>query len=100
MYQVVDKNYPRLDTYLCYECGFHADTILIEQRGLYQAFQRLFHNSQNQELLKLKNYQLSDEKLQGDNKHKTNDKVTEPYKWFCNVFVGLVKYIFRRLKTC
>lgn len=67
MYQVVDKDYPRLDTYLCYECGFYADSILIEQKGLYQAFQRLFYNSKNLELLKLKNYKLiSDETLQPD----------------------------------
>ena len=91
MYQVINEDYPRLETYLCFECGFHADKILIKQKGLYQAFQRLFHNSKNQELLKLKRYKLlSAEKLQLDNFHPSADKDTEPYVWFCNVYVSFM----------
>jgi hypothetical protein len=42
MYEVVNEDYPRLETYLCYECGFHTDSILMEQKRLYQQYQQLF----------------------------------------------------------
>lgn len=42
MYEVIDEEYPRLRTYLCYECGFHADTILMEQKSMYLHYQELF----------------------------------------------------------
>ena len=42
MYYVINEDYPRLETYLCYEYGFHADTILMGQISLYQTYQELF----------------------------------------------------------
>ena len=64
MYEVIDSEYPRLETYLCYECGFHADSILMEQNSLYKLFQRLFLHSKNKDALRLKSYSISAEKLQ------------------------------------
>jgi hypothetical protein len=54
MYEVINENYPKLETYQCYECGFHADTILMQQRGLYQSYQSLFMHSKEKGLVKLK----------------------------------------------
>jgi hypothetical protein len=45
MYEVANEEYPRLEAYLCYRCGFHADTTLMENKNLYQAYQRLFMHS-------------------------------------------------------
>jgi hypothetical protein len=45
MYGVINEEYPSLDTYLCYGCGFHADCILMEQKDLYQQYQWLFSHS-------------------------------------------------------
>jgi hypothetical protein len=45
MYEVLNEDYPNLETYLCYECGFHADTILMQQKALYQQYQWLFSHS-------------------------------------------------------
>jgi hypothetical protein len=45
MYEVVNEDYPRLETYLCYNCGFHADTVMMQQRSIYQAYQQLFLHS-------------------------------------------------------
>gem|GEM_PF-6144880 len=45
MYEVINESYPALETYLCYRCGFHADTILMEQHELYAAYQELFIHS-------------------------------------------------------
>jgi len=45
MYQVENADYPSLDTYLCYECGFSANTTMMEQKSLYQAYQNLFMHS-------------------------------------------------------
>jgi len=78
MYEVINNDYPRLETYLCFECGFHADTILIRQKRLYQAFQKLFHRTKNKELLKLKNYKLPDELLQRHNYDIPDEDDTEP----------------------
>ena len=68
MISVINQDYPRLDTYLCFECGFHADTILMGQRSLYQGYQRLFPKFT--EIMKLKNFSIrpSDETLQQDKK--------------------------------
>lgn len=45
MYEILNEDYPNLETYLCYECGFHADTILMKQKHLYQQYQWLFSHS-------------------------------------------------------
>lgn len=79
MYQVKNLDYPRLETYLCYECGFHTNTTLMEQRSLYQAYQKLFFNLKDKKVMKLKNYEISTEKLQQDNINRSADKDTEPY---------------------
>jgi hypothetical protein len=42
MFQVINNDYPNLDTYLCYECGFHYDLILAKQKSLFQSYQQLF----------------------------------------------------------
>jgi hypothetical protein len=39
------EDYANLETYLCYECRFHADTILMQQKCLYQQYQSLFSHS-------------------------------------------------------
>jgi hypothetical protein len=52
MYKVIDPEYPKLDVYLCYICGFHADSILIDQKKMYQIYQQLY--ARNSDLLKPK----------------------------------------------
>ncbi|HEX7257600.1 MAG TPA: hypothetical protein VF242_06030 [Nitrososphaeraceae archaeon] len=71
MYEVVNEDYPKLETYLCYECGFHADTILMEQKSLYEAYQRLYFRF---------NDILKPKYLPPRNQHpfKTPDDSTEP----------------------
>lgn len=60
MYNVIDEYYPSLETYLCYDCGFHTNTIIIEQKGLYQAYQKLFIHTKKKfgNLLNLKHFHL------------------------------------------
>lgn len=67
MYQIVNEDYPKLETYFCYECGFHADTILMSQKNLYQNYQQLYMKYQDvlrpKRLPRLKR---TDEILQGE----------------------------------
>jgi hypothetical protein len=58
MYNVIDEDYPRLESYLCYECGFHTNTVMIQQKGLYQAYQKLFIHTKEKfgNLLDLKHF--------------------------------------------
>ena len=42
MYDVINEEYPHLEIYMCYECGFNADTVLMEQKTLYLEYQELF----------------------------------------------------------
>lgn len=79
MYQVINHEYPRLETYLCFKCGFYADVYLIQQNGLYEAFQRLFYYSKNKQKLKLKNYSLPDEMLHQHNSKSSDEDDTQPY---------------------
>jgi hypothetical protein len=68
MYRVINEEYPKLDTYLCYECGFHADTVLMKQKKLFQNYQWLFSHFKNvlvpKKIMPLK--RISDESLQSD----------------------------------
>ncbi len=79
MYQVINEDYPRLEAYLCYECGFHADTILMKQKKLYQAYQQLFLHSKRilvpKKVPAPKNKELPTESQQ---RNKTTDDSTEP----------------------
>jgi hypothetical protein len=79
MYEIVNEDYPNLETYLCYECGFHADTFLMKERGLYQAYQKLYiHAIDVLKPKKLPSRKLSDESRQRDDNETTDDKYTEP----------------------
>jgi hypothetical protein len=42
MYEVVNNNYPSLETFLCYECGFNYNLTLFEQKSLFHQYQKLF----------------------------------------------------------
>lgn len=42
MYEVIDDDYPNLESYLCYECGFQTNTVLMNEKGLYHEYQKLF----------------------------------------------------------
>jgi len=42
MYPVEDADSPTLPTYLCYQCGFHPNTVLMEDKVLYLAYQEFF----------------------------------------------------------
>lgn len=90
MYQVINEQYPNLDTYFCYGCGFHADTILIEQKELYQQYQWLYFHTNGalipKKLPKLKSKNPPTEFQQ---RNKTPDDETEPN--FINIYRFLVK---------
>jgi hypothetical protein len=79
MYEIVNEDHPNLETYLCYECGFHADTVLMKESGLYQAYQKLYiHAIDILKPKKLPSRKLSDESRQRDNNETTDDNCTEP----------------------
>lgn len=42
MHPVEDADAPRLSTYLCYGCGFHPNTTLMEDEALYVAYQNFY----------------------------------------------------------
>ena len=82
MYKVIDEDYQRLDTYLCYECGFNYDIILASQKGLFQQFQKLFIHAKDKGInLSLKKYCSPTENQQ---RNKTPDDSTEP-KFIINI---------------
>jgi hypothetical protein len=57
MYEVLDNDYPSLKTFLCYECGFNYDLTLVEQKSLFQQYQKLFIHTKEKGIdLSLKNY--------------------------------------------
>ena len=78
MYGVINDDYPSLDVYLCYECGFHYDTILKEQKSLYQLYEQLFIHC------KEKGMDMSLKNLTPKTKHpfSTPDDETEPKNAF------------------
>lgn len=47
MRHVKDINYPTLETFLCYSCGYSIDDCLIENVELLEAYERLYHRFQN-----------------------------------------------------
>jgi hypothetical protein len=77
MYYVINEDYPRLETYLCYECGFHADSILMGQTSVYQTYQELFIHTKEKfgNILDLKRFHLPTENQQ---RKSNTDKPTEP----------------------
>jgi hypothetical protein len=42
MYPVEDADAPSVATYLCYRCGFHPNTVLMEDEALYLAYQAFY----------------------------------------------------------
>jgi hypothetical protein len=57
MYLVRDNDYPKLDIYLCYDCGFYYVIILKNQKGLYREYEKCFiHFKEKGIIMKLKNY--------------------------------------------
>ncbi len=42
MYSVLDQDFPSLDVYLCYECGFSADKILMSNKAIFLTYQQMF----------------------------------------------------------
>ncbi len=42
MYPVENEDAPQLSTYLCYQCGFHPNTVLMGDAGLYSAYQAFY----------------------------------------------------------
>jgi len=87
MYRIVDDDYQRLETYLCYECGFYADTILMSNKSLYQEYQKVF--SYSGDILKLK--KLPKPSTEGNTK-KSTDKEPVPQN---NIFI---RYWYRTLR--
>lgn len=79
IYPILNEQYPNLDTYFCYECGFHADTIFMEQKELYQEYQRLYFHT-NGSLIPKKFLILKSKILLTDfqQRNKTPDDETEP----------------------
>lgn len=41
LYEVVNDEYPKLDSYLCYAGGFQTNTVLMNEKGLYHEYQKL-----------------------------------------------------------
>ncbi len=79
MYLVRDNDYPKLDIYLCYDCGFHYDTILKNQTTLYQEYERCFiHFKQKGIIMRLKNYTPIISPTENQQRKKTPDEGTEP----------------------
>ena len=68
MHEVNNKEYHKLDTYLCYGYAFHVDTASMRQKKLFQNYQWLFSHFKNilvpKKIMPLK--RLSDETLQSD----------------------------------
>jgi hypothetical protein len=87
MYEVINNDYPKLDTFLCYECGFYYNTILKEQKGLYNQYEQLFIHCKEKGIhMSLKNFSPP------KNKHpfSTPDDETEP---IIIVNISIVKYV-------
>jgi hypothetical protein len=42
MYPVADADFPELPTFLCQRCGFHPNTVLMEDARLYLAYARFY----------------------------------------------------------
>ncbi len=87
MYKVRDDDYPKLDIYLCYNCGFYYDTILKHQKGLYQEYEKCFiHLKEKGIVMKLKNYTPIISPTENQQRNKTPDDETEPR--------NAIKYLF------
>jgi len=54
MYRVQDIDYPKLPIYQCYECGFTVDDVLLHQKGLFNAWERLFYVAKPKGIIKPK----------------------------------------------
>ena len=82
MYKVIDNDYPKLDVFLCYDCGFHYDIILKNQRGLYQEYEKLFIHCKEKGInnMLLKNFSPTE----NQQRNKTPDDPTEP-KFIINI---------------
>jgi hypothetical protein len=75
MHKVINHNSPKLDTNLCYECGFYTNTILREQKKLFQEYQKLFIRCKEKGIdLSLKNFTPTE----FQQRNKTPDDETEP----------------------
>jgi hypothetical protein len=86
MYIVLDNDYPGLDTFLCYKCGFNYDLILAEQKSLFQQYQKLFIHTKEKGIdISLKNYSPTENKqyfpstTEFQQRNKTPNDSTEPY---------------------
>jgi hypothetical protein len=79
IYLVRDNDYPKLDIYLCYDCGFYYDIILKNQKGLYQEYEKCFiHFKEKGIIMKLKNYAPITSPTENQQRNKTTDEGTEP----------------------
>jgi hypothetical protein len=79
MYEVVDDDYPNLEAFLCYRCGFQTNIVLMNEKGLYHEYQKLYLHATEilkpKKLPKIRKNQTTTEFQQRD---KTPDDSTEP----------------------
>jgi hypothetical protein len=45
--EVIDSQYPKLTTYLCYTCGYSIDQTMFEDKALLTAYERLYSKFKN-----------------------------------------------------
>ncbi len=76
MYVVYDSDFLNLDIFQCYECGFHVNAGIVEKKGIYSAWEKLFYVAKGKGLFKPKLLpkRPSDESLQGDKDRRGVDR--------------------------
>jgi hypothetical protein len=84
MYEVINDDYPTLEAYLCYECGFQTNTTLMNEKGLHQVYQNLFMHAKD--ILKPKRMpRPRHSPTESQQRKETTDDSTEPLLLYPNV---------------